>query len=67
MNDTDNPSLRQETWHDDNHDYYTRLHAMLVGAGLEDYLIMLGTVDWTVSQSSYRREEFTVRFVLASR
>jgi hypothetical protein len=44
MNDTDNPSLGQETWHNDNHEYYTRLHVKLVEAGLEKYPIFLGTV-----------------------
>jgi hypothetical protein len=49
MNDTDNPSQRQETWHDDDHEYYTRLHVTLVVAGIENYPPFLSTVYWTVS------------------
>ncbi len=44
MNDTDNPSQRQETWHDDDYEYYTWLHVTLVGAGMENYPIFLSTV-----------------------
>ncbi len=65
MNDSDNPSQRQETWHEDDHEYYTRLHVTLVGAGMENYPIFLGTVYWTVSRSSYGRGRFSVRFVPA--
>jgi hypothetical protein len=66
MNDTDNPSLSQETWHDNNHEYFTRLHVMLVGAGMENDPLFLGTVHWTVLRSSYGRGRFMVRFVPAS-
>jgi hypothetical protein len=66
MNDSDNTSQRQEIWHDDDHEYYTRLHAMLVRAGMENYPIFLGMVNWTVSPSSYGRGRFSVRFVPAS-
>ncbi len=51
MNDSDKPSQRQETWHEDDHEYYTRLHVTLIGAGMENYPIFLGTVYWTVSRS----------------
>ncbi len=66
MNDSDNPSQRQETWHADDHEYYTRLHVTLVGAGMENSPIFLGTVYWTISRSSYGRGRFFVRFIPAS-
>jgi hypothetical protein len=50
MNDLYNTRQRQETWHDDDHEYYTRLHVTLVGVGMENYPIFLGTVYWTVSR-----------------
>ncbi len=66
MNDSDNPSQRQETWHEDDHEYYARLHVTLIVAGMENYPIFLGTVYWIVSRSSYGRGRFSVRFVPAS-
>ncbi len=66
MNDPDNPGQRQEVWHEDDHEYYARLHVTLIGAGMENYPIFLGTVYWTISRSSYGRGRFSVRFVPAS-
>jgi hypothetical protein len=60
MNDNNNLSQRQETWHEDDHEYYARLHVTLIGAGMENYPIFLGTVYWTVSRSSYGRGRFSV-------
>ncbi len=65
MNDTNNPSQRQEIWHDDGQEYYTGLHVTLVGAGMENQPVFLGTVYWTVSRSSYGCGRFTVQFVPA--
>ncbi len=66
MNNIDNLSSRQETWHDVYHEYYARLYVTLVGAGMENYPVFPGTVYWTVSRSSYGRGRFTARFVPAS-
>jgi hypothetical protein len=49
MNDSDNPSQQQEAWHDNDHEYYTRLHVKLVGAGMKNYPIFLGMVYRSVS------------------